>query len=864
MQLKRFAPYFFTAIIFLQCKQHDKKEIISANEEMDGMEQAMLQEFFKTRDPLLNVIPNERLQTARTYMQTLLPAVGTARIMALTWQERGPNNIGGRTRAILIDKSDVSGNTVFAGSVSGGLFKCTNFTNAIPNWTVVNDFLPNLAITCIVQDNNNLNIMYAGTGEGWFNVDALRGAGIYKSIDGGTTWNQLSSTTGFDYVQDIVIDNNGNLYASLNFLSTNPNHGVVRSTNGGTTWTQVLGSPLAGFVTGRASDLEVAPNGDIYAALGIFSRAGLFKSSFATNGANTGAVGTWVNITPPWVRSRNRVELAIAPSNSQRLYVFAQDSTTDEVMGTYRSFNGGSTWDSVGSPDAINNGTNSQAWYDLIAAVDPNNPDILIAGGVNLGKSVDAGVNWTTIGSGAVHVDHHSLTYVGSSKLIDGNDGGIHYSTNIDVVSPSFTNKNNGYNVTQFYGCDYHPTDANYFLAGAQDNNTQKFTVPGINSTNPVVGGDGAIPHIRQTDGVLQIAATTANNYYRSLNSGANFSSLGSGINNDRGRFINPSDLDNSQNILYAGDDLGNYYVISNLNTTPSGSIKTITEMGTDRAVTAVKMDPAAANTIWLGASTVDESQTDLRPIVLKIANANTTPTVQVNSIMPTAVPAGAEISSIDVDPANTNNILVTISNYGAPSVWLSTNAGTSWTNIEGDLPDMPVHYGIFAPSNAQLNGSAGGNGGILLATELGVWTTSQINGASTQWIPNVSGFSNVSTFMLKYRASDNLLVAATHGRGLFTTTIPTVVTGLPNIPITKNFIKYISADNNQLQIVVGNLSTTTITIQLLDMNGRMVDRRKNPYQNLVMDLNRLSKGAYIVKITGDKKEKFVQQFVKK
>jgi hypothetical protein len=175
----------------------------------------------------------------------------------------------------------------------------------------------------------------------------------------------------------------------------------------------------------------------------------------------------------------------------------------------------------------------------------------------------------------------------------------------------------------------------------------------------------------------------------------------------------------------------------------------------------------------------------------------------------------------------------------------------------------MPVHWGIFAPANAQLNGSTGGNGGILLATELGVWTTSQINGTSTQWIPNNTGFPNVSTYMLKYKPSNNLVAAATHGRGLFTTTIPTVVTGLPTDPVTKNFIKYVSADRSTLQIVVGTLNTKNITVQLFDMNGRLVDNRKNPYQDLTIDLRRFQSGSYIIKITGDKKESFVKQFVK-
>ncbi|HYV54943.1 MAG TPA: sialidase family protein, partial [Chitinophagaceae bacterium] len=207
--------------------------------EMDGMQKAMRQEFFMTRDPALNIVPKERLLAAMKFMST----ARTAQITDLTWTERGPNNIGGRSRAILIDKRDPTGNTVFAASVSGGIFKTTNLTSSSANWTVVDDHMANLAVTVLVQDKNNLNTMYAGTGEGWFNVDAVRGAGIFKSTDGGITWSQLASTAQFEYVQDIVIDNNGNVYASLRNLAST-NRGVMRSVNGGTSWTQVLGIPL--------------------------------------------------------------------------------------------------------------------------------------------------------------------------------------------------------------------------------------------------------------------------------------------------------------------------------------------------------------------------------------------------------------------------------------------------------------------------------------------------------------------------------------------------------------------------------------------------------------------------------------------
>lgn len=857
-----FLLYPILILVLVGCKNSSKEED-EEKLEMDGMQKAIRQEFLMKRDLSLNTVPTERLLAAMNIMNSSR----TTQTSDLAWQERGPNNIGGRSRAILVDKRDASGNTVFAASVSGGLFKTTDFNSPTSTWSVVNDFLPNLAITCLAQDNTNPDVMYAGTGEGWFNIDAVRGSGIFKSIDGGLTWNVLASTikklpsdSTFEYVQDIVVDNNSNVYASLRNL-TSAARGVKRSTDGGATWTQVLGLPLTDFVytTGRGADLEVASNGDMYATLGIFTATMVMKSSFATNGANTGAFGTWQEITPPHTELTFRGEIVTAPSNPQRVYLMMQDSATDQVLTFYRSDNGGTSWTSSTAPTALNNGANSQTWYDLISAVDPTNPDIVIAGGIQLAKSIDGGATWNSISSSAsVHVDQHALVYVSPSKLLIGNDGGIYYSTDFNAATPTYTQKNNGFNATQFYGCDFHPTDENYFLAGAQDNNTQKFTTAGINTTSPVVGGDGGIPHIHQTDGLLQIAATTGNNYFRSVNGGTSFSSLGGTINNNRGQFINPTDYDNTQNILYCGDDIGKYYCITNVAATPAGSVKTITQMG-DRAVTAVKIDPNAANTIYLGASTVDGSTTALAPIVLKITAANGTPVVAHGPTI--AAGNGAYISSIDVDPSNSNNVLVTISNYGAVSVWESTNGGTTYTNIEGNLPDMPVLWGLFAPPGAQLSGTAAG--GIILGTDLGVWTTSAVTGTTTQWISNNNGLANAPVYMIKYRPGNTSLVAASHGRGLFTATLTGVVTGVPNNVITKDFIKYISPDVGQLVIVKGTLNTLRMQVQVYDAMGKLLYNKEHPYQNLSIPIAAWSKGSYIIKVQGNNKENFVQQFVK-
>ncbi len=820
--------------------------------ETDGMEEAMRQEFLKTRDPKLDLIPTERLAQAQAVINSSSARVYGAG--ALSWQERGPNNIGGRTRAVIVDRRDATGNTVIASSVSGGIFRSTNFASGATTWTPVADQLSNLAVTAMLQDKTNGAIMYAGTGEGWLNIDAVKGAGVFKSIDGGLTWTQMASTATFEYIQDIEQDNNGNLYLSLRNINT-AFRGVQRSTDGGATWVQVLGAPLTGFVTGRAADLEVATNGDIYATLGIFGRSVVMKSP-ATNGATTGALGTWQDIMPAHTNITQRAEIAVAPSNPQRVYLLMQDSASSQVKDFFRSSDGGTTWETLTPPAALNNGTVSQTWYNLICAVDPSNADALVVGGYHVAKSTDGGSTFTdiTLTSSGVHVDQHVLVYLSSSKLIVGNDGGVYYSTDANSVAPSFLNKDNGFNVTQFYGVDYHPSNLNYFLAGAQDNNTQKFTSAGINATNSVVGGDGGIPHIRKTDGVLQIAATTANNFYRSVNSGVSFTSLGGSINNTRGQFINPSDLDDNTNTLFSGDDAGFYYCVTGLDGTPAGSKKSLIDMGS-REVTAVRVDHSESNTVWLGASFGS-----VAPMILKVINANTgTPTVALVTTLP--VVANAAVSCIDIDEANPSRILVTLSNYGVVSVLLSTDGGTTFTNIEGNLPDMPVRWGLFAPQGALLDGTTGG--GILLATELGVWTTSVVNGASTVWAPNNAGLPNVRTDMLKYRASDFLVVAATHGRGLFTTNITGVTTGIPTVVNTRNFINYITANSSQLYIKTGNLTTTKMAVMLYDAKGSLVYSADKAYSDQLINVSNLASGTYILKLLGNKNEQYTRQFIK-
>jgi len=370
------------------------------------------------------------------------------------------------------------------------------------------------------------------------------------------------------------------------------------------------------------------------------------------------------------------------------------------------------------------------------------------------------------------------------------------------------------------------------------------------------VGGDGGFCHIDQTDGNLQIISYVYNEYYYSRDGGGSFIRKSF---NDNGFFINPSDLDDGKKVLYSGSSPGQLGLVSNLASgTPTFSNQSISQLGV-RKVSAVRVDPTVSGggTVWIAGY---DSSRAVRPIIIKLTSANTSPTAVVSTVLNTA-PLGSYISSLDVDPANADHILITLSNYGVVSVYESTNGGTSFTAIEGDLPDVPVRWGMFVPANAYIAGYTGG--GILLATEIGVWFTQFTAGASTKWTPQNSGLPNVRTDMLRYRASDNLVAAATHGRGLFTTTLQSIGTGIPTVPNTKNFIDYVTATQQQLFVKVGNLNTTTMELRLFAMDGKLVYSSKTGYADQNIPIGQLARGSYILKIYGNKSEQYTRQLVK-
>ncbi len=735
--------------------------------------------FLQIVDPQLQRIPSERLVTSFAVTKEKLRSKrfrtkpgtgGRAAIEDVVWTERGPNNVGGRTRALMWDPNDPTSTKVWAGATSGGIWFNNDITDANESWEKVDDFLGSLSISSLTYDPNNTTTFYAGTGEGIIAGNSgggVPGAGLYKSADGGNTWELLPSTGGpnFRYIQKVLVTPTGTLLVTTRqSINEGGTSGIYRSIDGGENWTRV--------VTERAVDLQLAANGDVYASTGLGSGSGKVWRSI-DDGIN------WTEKTPPggnplWI------ELAIAPSQSSetastRLYAVAQNAS-DRITVTWfqRSDDGGDTWTDLDIPryfeqncsESTDDFTRGQAFYDLILAVQPDNADVVTLGGITIYRSTNAGVDmeqvsyWTGGCDAFVHADQHEAVFRPGfpNEAVFGHDGGVSYSPDVGDPTngnPSFVTRNNNYSVTQFYAmAARNEAGSNNLLAGAQDNGTQRFSDANGVTTNMAVGGDGAFCHIDQEDGNFQIASIQFNSVRHSSDGGGGFRGLTS--QNTSHPFITPSDLDNASHTLYTAAAPNQYMYIADINTAvPADPVFNTVPVG---IISHINADSKTANRLYIGTTGGDvfiiDNANSASPVVTEITN---------NIFPSNFFSSSANISSISIGSSD-DQLLVTISNFGMKSVWLTVDGGDDWISKDETshgLPDMPVRWSIFNPLNTNE---------VLLATELGVWSTSDILAENPGWEPTSTNLANVRCDMLQYREADGNVFVATFGRGVFST----------------------------------------------------------------------------------------------
>jgi hypothetical protein len=689
------------------------------------------------------------------------------------WTALGPGNIGGRTRAIVVHPATPA--TMWAASAGGGVWRTDN---AGVSWLPVDDFMANLATACLVMDPTNPDVLYAGTGEGFSNVDALRGAGIFQTIDG-VSWQPIvaTATPDFHYVNRLAISRDGRV-----LLAATP-IGIQRSADEArAAWTRVLAEGIG--------DVDFHPVRATDAVAGGLSNGTAY---FSTDGG-----ATWTPATHPGVWS-GRVEVTYAAANPDVVYA-AVNVNGGEI---WRSTDGGRTYAKRAS--ARSNGQparflGDQGWYDnVIWAGDPANANFLVAGGVDLWRSTDGGNTLIDISTWwdprSAHADHHCITghpaFNGTTnrRVFFGCDGGIYTTADVRTVGNNaqlprvngWVELINTYSVTQFYGGAGNPTSG-VIIGGTQDNGTiAAHPADGSERWRTIFGGDGGWCAADPTDPKVFYGEYVFLNIHRNTDGATTDDVDGdryiSGqfrnetlrrwdwkplpftipdAKNSQALFIAPFILDpNDPNrLLGGGVSLWRTNDAKTPNTPSRGPSWASIKPSAGPPISAIAVARGHSDIVWVG-------HTDGQ--VFKTTNGLAASPIwqRMDHTGPKPLSPRRYCTGITVDPADPQTVYVTFGGYVAGNVWKSADGGQTWIDISGTLPQAPIRALAVHPRRSAF---------LYLGSEVGVFASED---GGVTWSPTNEGPTNCSVDDLFWM--NETLVAVTHGRGMFEIDLSTV-----------------------------------------------------------------------------------------
>jgi hypothetical protein len=858
-----------------------KNHYMNESSKSDQPDMAALQNYLMTMDPELNRVPTERLLEAYKYKKEMEKMVAQKSSAIINWTECG-SDMGGRTRAILWDPNDQTGNKVWAGGVTGGLWFNNDITNNNSSWQSVDDYWPSLSISSIAFDPNHPQTFYVGTGEYQtarivYRESSGVGIGIWKSEDAGQTWNLLPSTADFKYISDLKVRNESGIsaiyagvvsgyYHGMSHQSL-PTDGLYRSTDGGASWVQVLPDIPSDTLPFAPADLEIGPAGRIF--------VGTLKNLNNNGGSavlysDLGTTGSWTVFddyeaiiqSDPNYPVPDRVIIACAPSDQNRVYALMAAGWYDNAGGNraicryiLQSDNNGLTWAQTNTPDGGNDWA-TIAWHALIGSVSPADPDECYVGGLDVWKTENGGNNWNHLsdwslmywggGPEYVHADQHVQLYKNgsSSEMIYGTDGGVFYTSDASSTYPVFEEKNNNFSTLQFYTCDIYPVPGdNYFVGGLQDNGTLLYMGSPLTINDMIDGGDGAACFFDENEPSIMITSY----YYNQYSVFQNWNYYNSMGNYGTGVFINPADYDSDNNILYAnGVNFDGTYAntilrISGIPNNPFEQMITL-NTGISEYFSIVRVSPYSAGgttTLFVGSQYGK---------IFRVANAQASP--QVSEIGSEDLPV-AYVSSLAIGGSE-DTLIVTFSNYGVPSVWQTCDGGQVWKNISGNIPDMPVRWAIYHPQNSKQ---------VMIATEIGIWTTSNAVADDVIWEPDIN-MPNVRIDMLQIRSQDNTVLAATHGRGLMFGTWNYD----PGTSLNDNSAFACEVYPNPSDGIFYVRLNQSANAFILDVNGQRVyksDAKNSASTTHTIDLTGFAKGLYFLQLENFNKSETIKLVLK-
>jgi hypothetical protein len=644
----------------------------------------------------------------------------------------------GRVNTVCVDPSNP--NTIYIGSPAGGIWKSAD---AGLTWIPLSDNLPQIGVSGIAVDYTNSNIIYIATGDR--DSQDTYSVGVLKSTDGGLTWNTtgLSIADTNSYIGDIVIDptNSQVLLCATSF-------GLQRTTDGGLSWNlKMPGNFSQGNIRFNPSNSQL-----VYAV----SEDAFYRSS------NNG--DTFENIALPTINALGRINLDVTLADSNYVYLLAvnQDAAFE---GIYRSTDMGLTWSkmSTATTPAIFDGS-GQAYYDLAFAVSQTDKNTIYTGCLNIWKSPDGGATFTKVNNwnqptapAYTHADIHYLKAYGN-KLYANTDGGIYVSDN---NTASFKDLTAGLQISQFYKVAVSKQSAGKMVGGLQDNGGHAYSNNLWKNYYGADGMDTAIDPLNSDKfyGFIQFGGSLniSNNAGDSRASGVSAPTAEVGTNDQGGNWITPLAM-NSQGELFAG--YSKLYRLSN----GAWTAQSISVIGAStNNIELVTVDPSNDNIMYVVNGTKLYKSTD------KGINFTNTYT------------ASSNISSICVHSSDSSIIYITTASVNG-EVLKSTDGGTLFTAFSTGLPSLSKRVVRHQGRNS-LNP-------LYLGTTLGVYYRDD---SMSQWEPFDTNLPNVEVTDLEINLEDSILTAATYGRGIWQTPIPTEVPA--------NDLKFVSIEKPVLNI---------------------------------------------------------------
>ncbi len=749
---------------------------------------------------------------------------GRSNAVSLDFQSRGPANIGGRTRALAIDVSDNTGNTILAGGVSGGMWRTTDQGES---WTRTTTSTQFPSVVSILQDTRpgNENIWYYGTGEVFGNsADGnggalFRGDGIYRSVNSGQSWTVIPTTSDgditntdnpFRFVNRMVIDTTNavedEIYAAVI-------DGIIRTTDGFQTYEFVLGTQQNESIF---TEVAMTSTGRIYATIsddGTVTNqdVGIWKSDDGT---------TWEEIPVPNgfpTSGFQRTSIGVSPSNENIVYFFRTEASgsdfnlyvyddTDESM--------------IARPQSalpldlggVVGDLSTQNSYDQYIKVHPNNSNIVFLGAVNLYRSMNGftddtetqwigGYSFKSNNEGGVdlyvghHPDQHELVFFPGDpdRALSANDGGI--SMTVNILKTTVTEKtfdvafsedpqtddiivdwepiDNGYQTGQFYTVAINQNDASlpWVVGGLQDNSTHLTDIDDGQNSNwgDVFSGDGSFTQLTFNSLIVSAQFAQVARLNILTEGGAPSSPIdpptaGTALGSSNFLFINPilSDPLIPNKVFLASR--GEIFYTKDVTSNPNGD--DWLSLGGDvipatHFVTAMDASVSTGHQLVFATSSIAGAAS-----VYRVEDTNSPS--EITALTRSNLPDGY-INCVAINPTNANDISLIYSNYDVISIFNSKDGGLSWAAVAGNLEENADGSGNGV-SVRWMEIMPNGTGSIyLVGTSAGLYYAETLDGNNTLWTQTgETTIGNVVVDMLAIRPIDGFIAVATHGNGVY------------------------------------------------------------------------------------------------